>query len=542
MGETHKKFNVRVAEDNKTVLLDCDISTDELEELVADISKELEALGIEDPPDGKQLKEQLSSAAEKGHHLVDFILIEEKPPVPLLRITDDGVAVLLNCDVITDKLDALVASISEGLHALGIKENLPDKKKLKEQLASAAKQDPHLVDFVLIKGEPLVPPQDGKVEWEGDLFKVSFVKDPATGKIDYREKGAHDSVVKDTLLGRQIPAREGKNGLNVFGDTLLAGEPKKNFPEAGDNVRLDTGKNAYYAQINGRVHLTNNVLSVKEKYIVEEDVDMTTGNISHTGTVVVNRDVLSGAKIEADGNIEVHGTIENAEIRSKADLIAHGGIRQAEGNKIVVEGGIQAKFVDGGDLQAKKDIVIEKEFVNCNIRTLGAVIIPRGAIVGGEIVALKGIYAGYTGSKTYVPTMLVAGEDFSVRNKLSFRNKNIERIETEVSQLRNFADSQMSSQKTVFTSSQDELTKTLLKISELEKELKSVIEEVKNIEAQTLSNGKRLVNVGVKLFPKTTISLGDEILTVEKETDGPVKAEIVEGEIQLSQGERSPDI
>ena len=48
MGETHKKFNLRVAEDDKTVLLDCDVSTNELEELGADIGKELEALGDEE--------------------------------------------------------------------------------------------------------------------------------------------------------------------------------------------------------------------------------------------------------------------------------------------------------------------------------------------------------------------------------------------------------------------------------------------------------------------------------------------------------------
>jgi uncharacterized protein (DUF342 family) len=360
--------------------------------------------------------------------------------------------------------------------------------------------------------------------------------------MDHREKGTHDSVVKDTLLGRQIPAEEGKNGMNVFGDTLLAEKPKKNYPVVGDNVRLDTNKNAYYSTINGRVIFFNNVLSVNEKYIVEEDVDITTGNISHTGTVVVNRDVLSGAKIEADGNIEVHGTIENAEIRTKGDLTAHGGIRQAEGHKIVTEGGIKAKFIDGGDLQAKNDIVIEKEIINCNIRTLGAVIIPRGNIVGGEIIALKGIYAGYTGSQTYAPTMLVAGDDFSVRYKISMRKKKIERIETELTQLRNFADSQMADEKRDYTVSKDQHSNTLLKISGLEQELKDVNDEVKDIEAQTLSNGKRLVNVGVTLFPKTVICLGDEELTVEKETDGPVKAEIVEGEIQLNKGERSPDI
>ena len=435
-----------------------------------------------------------------------------------------------------------MATICEELEALGIKKDPPDQKQLKEQLNSAAEKDPHLVDFVLIKGEPLVSPQDAKVEWEGDLFKIIFVKDPSTGKIDHREKGAHDSVVKDTLLGLQIPAVEGKDGLDVFGETIPAGEPATNYPEAGENVRLDTNKNAYCAQISGRVRLINNVLSVNEMYIVEEDVDITTGNISHTGTVVVNRDVLSGAKIEADGNIEVRGTIENAEIRTKADLTVHGGIRQAEGHKIVVEGGIQAKFIDGGDIQAKKDIVVEKEIINCNIRTLGAVIIPRGNIVGGEIVALKGIYAGYTGSHTGVPTVLVAGDDFSVRYKISMRKTKIEKAEKELAQLKHFAATQMTDKKRDYSTSLDEHSKTQLKISDMEQELQIVIDEVKDIEAQTLSNGKRLVNVGVTLFPKTVISLGDEKLTVEEELAGPIRAELVEGEIQLNKGERSPDI
>ena len=48
-------------------------------------------------------------------------------------------------------------------------------------------------------------------------------------------------------------------------------------------------------------------------------------------------------------------------------------------------------------------------------------------------------------------------------------------------QFRNFADYQISSQNTAFTSSQDELTKTILKISELEKELQKVVDEVKDI-------------------------------------------------------------
>ena len=100
----------------------------------------------------------------------------------------------------------------------------------------------------------------------------------------------------------------------------------------------------------------------------------------------------------------------------------------------------------------------------------------------------------------------------------------------------------MSSQNTAFTSSQDELTKTLLKISELEKELQKVVGEVKDIEKQTLSSAKKLVNVEVTLFPKTVICLGDEELTVEDKYIGPIQAEIVEGEIQLSPREKFQDV
>ncbi len=37
-------------------------------------------------------------------------------------------------------------------------------------------------------------------------------------------------------------------------------------------------------------------------------------------------------------------------------------------------------------------------------------------------------------------------------------------------------------------------------------------------------------------------ALGDEELTVEEETGGPIQAEIIDGEIQLNNGEKSPDV
>ncbi len=449
-----------------------------------------------------------------------------------LRVSEDGTAVLLDCDMSTIELDTMVVNISKELEELGIKDP-PDQKQLKDQLQHIAAVFAHLVDLVSIKAEPPVPPRHGRVEWDGDFFNTGFVADKETGKVDYREKMAHESVKKGALLGRQIPVKEGEDGLNVFGEAIPAEKPVEYYPKVGENVRVDTNKNSYYAEKSGRVRLVNDTLFVDEVYTVEEDVDITTGNILHTGAVVVNRDVLGGAKIEAAGNIEVCGIIENAEIRAGGNLVVHGGIRQSEGHSVVVEGSINAKYVAGGNIQANKDIVVEREIINSTLHTLGAVMIPRGRIVGGEIVALRGIYVGQAGSKTYTPTLLVAGEDFSVRGKLNLKKIKIKRLAQELEQLKNFLDKAMTNSESNSARDQEEYIEKQTKITELEQELRNVTKEAKDMSSETLDRARQVVVVEDTLYPKTTICIGDEMLTVAEECAGKIEAKIVDGKIKL---------
>ena len=91
-----------------------------------------------------------------------------------LRVSEDSTAVLLDCDLSSVELDKLVDNISKELEELGVKDP-PDQKQLKDQLQQIEPVIPHLVDFVLIKGESPVPPTHGRVEWDGDFFNNGFV-------------------------------------------------------------------------------------------------------------------------------------------------------------------------------------------------------------------------------------------------------------------------------------------------------------------------------------------------------------------------------
>ncbi len=532
MGDTLKEFKLRFAEDGKTVLLDCDLIPENLDALVVTICSELEALGIKDIPDSERLKSQLLHASDKESHLADFVLIKGEPSNSLLRVTHDSMAVLLNCDINVDDIDAIVNAICDELKALRIDE-VPDKVEIKTQLQHESENDSHLVDFVLIEGKPPEPPKDGRVDWKGDFFNTGFILNKETGKVDYREKAAHESVTKGMLLGVEIPIENGKDGFDVFGKLLRAEDPVTYYPAIGENVRFDMNKNAYYADINGRVRLVHDVLYVDEVYIVDEDVDITTGNISHSGAIVVNRDVLNGAKIESVGDIEIHGTIENAEVRSGGNLTVHGGIRQSEGHKIVAEGGIFTKYINGGDIQSRKDVVVTREIINSTVKTLGAVTIAGGRIVGGEIIALRGIFTGQAGSKVSISTILVAGADFSVRSKHNLRKFKIKRFEAEITQLKNYVDSIMVRPDFATDNCQEEYTEKLAKISEMDQELRIMIEEEKGLGSKSSDRVKKAIVVKEILFPKTIICLDYERLMIEEEIKGPVQAQIVDGKIKI---------
>jgi len=199
----------------------------------------------------------------------------------------------------------------------------------------------------------------------------------------------------------------------------------------------------------------------------------------------------------------------------------------------VVEGSINAKYINGGNIQANQDIVVEREIINSTLHTLGAVMIPRGCIVGGEIVALRGIYVGRAGSKTYTPTVLVAGEEFSVREKLNLKKIEIKKLTQELEQLKNFIDKLMINSESNSAHDQKEYTETQTKIPELEHELQNLTNEVKEMSSEVLDRARKVVVVEDILYPKTTICLEDEVLTLEDECAGKIVAKIVDGEIKL---------
>ena len=59
---------------------------------------------------------------------------------------------------------------------------------------------------------------------------------------------------------------------------------------------------------------------------VDGDVDVSIGNISFVGSIIVRGTIRSGFKVEAEGDIEVWGNVEAATVQSQGNVIIRGNI------------------------------------------------------------------------------------------------------------------------------------------------------------------------------------------------------------------------
>ena len=87
-----------------------------------------------------------------------------------------------------------------------------------------------------------------------------------------------------------------------------------------------------------------------EVYHVPGNVDIETGHIKHPGAVLVDGDVLAGARVEADGDIEVRGTVEASYIHTGGSLTVHGGIAGMGEGTVKAAGSVYAKYILEADM------------------------------------------------------------------------------------------------------------------------------------------------------------------------------------------------
>ncbi len=237
-------------------------------------------------------------------------------------------------------------------------------------------------------------------------------------RVDFRKLNVIQTCNAGDLLASVEPPADGRSGRTVTGRELAPRAGESAELVAGKNTRLEAapaGEQALYAEMAGQVRISpdsDRRARIDIEEILElEAVDYSTGHIDFPGTVHVAGTVLDGFEVRATGDILVEKTIGNVHLRAGGDIILAGGAYCRGEGAIEAEGAVYARFVQDAFLYAGEDVLIDEAAINANLSAGRDIILEggRGELIGGNSLAGRSIRASKIGARAETPTYLTVG-------------------------------------------------------------------------------------------------------------------------------------
>ena len=150
-----------------------------------------------------------------------------------LRVSDDRLAVVLDCTVDLEHFRELVDRVEGALRGLNVAEP-PTREELEKRLRDACRPTPAgpvIQKLNVVEGIPITPPRDGEIRWAGEFFVPGFTIDEETGAINYREHVAKPSVTNEQLLAILVPRKKAKTASTYSANGFRP--PGPNPPASG---------------------------------------------------------------------------------------------------------------------------------------------------------------------------------------------------------------------------------------------------------------------------------------------------------------------
>ncbi|RXT15460.1 FapA family protein [Ammoniphilus sp. CFH 90114] len=240
---------------------------------------------------------------------------------PRLRDISPRVKLVLLYDLENDGQIWLKDHILQDLLSMGIMAQI-NEEALDNELFT-----PSFHYILLAEGTPLTPSKDGYLECIIDGQPEEGLKE-VNGRVDYRERLRIPTVNPGDVIAIIHSPINGINGKDLYGKVLQPKPPKQVAFRLGKNVELNTD-GRILALKQGRPSITGQIVKTIEvcrSYTVHQNVDIKTGNIYFAGDLLIYGDVCEGMRVEASGNIHIHGNVYSAYVVSAQHVNVSGNV------------------------------------------------------------------------------------------------------------------------------------------------------------------------------------------------------------------------
>ena len=247
---------------------------------------------------------------------------------------------------------------------------------------------------IVARGTPELPGEDARIEYALEPGPRPGSSLPGGG-IDFRERLVFQQVDEGALIATKIPATQGSEGLDVYG------EPRK--PTPGMDARLEAEGDARHDKETREVRATkdgvltlvgDNRIRVSAKTTINGDVDYVTGNVKSKGCVEVRGSVLNGFEVVAQGDVLIQGMVENARVESDANIMVTGGVK-GRAAKLEAKGDVDVRFVESGRISSGGNVIVRQGLVLARVHAHGAVHCEQQSkVIGGQVIAGRNVSLG----------------------------------------------------------------------------------------------------------------------------------------------------
>ena len=378
--------------------------------------------------------------------------------------------------------------------------------------------------YIIAKGETAVDGSPALLDYKVNLSRDLRPKENPDGTVDYKDLGLIQNVHENEVLCSKTPASNGIPGFTVTGTVLN--------PKPGKDVALPLGKNTVMSEdqlellaaCDGQVDLIGGKLQVLNTYTVNGDVDNATGNINFVGNLTIQGNVRSGFSVQADGNIIVNGSVEDATVIAGGNIVLKEGIHGSgvDSQRIVQAGGsIKAKYIQNGNVRAGGDIestFIQHSFIQCNtsINVVGA----KGRLTGGRVVARNSINVAFAGGRTsVVPTTLEVGNDPAVIERHRQLTRQMENVTNQMSALKPAINmlTELEKGNSLSEDRKEALAQARTTYQTMEENMVVLSEEASGLKEEIESLGYGTISIKQAAYPGVRIVIGTEHMLLETE-------------------------
>lgn len=324
-------------------------------------------------------------------------------------------------------------------------------------------------------------------------------KDLPDGRVDFFELDLLQNVRKGQVLAEAYDEPEGF-------------DPRQ-FP-AGENTYVpQDNPRVLCASVDGHAYWKDGKIHVSPEFVVQGDVDYSTGNLRFAGRLVVKGTVRAGFIIEAKEAL-VEGDLEGTAL-IRGDLEVKGGVVSGR-HKVIVGGDLRAGYVLNSQVEVRGQVEVSKFvrdsrlFSGKEVRVLGQ----PGAILGGEVRARDAVRAMAFGSRMSSGTKVWVGIDPFLGRFLEEKQGEMEKREEEI---------------------QERLQEPDLPIEE-RLELVREVEELrfyKELLEEAVFGGEGLIEIHKEAYQGVTFQIGRESFRLNEDLRGPLRVRLREGKIAL---------